>query len=260
MPAKILTLDIETQRAVVETFNLFRPFIGIDRVMVPTRILCFAAKWRGDDRVIFKSAWEDDDTASYERMMRAAFDLVSEADVVVTWNGDRFDLQWLESEFGRLGLGRPVPYRSLDLIKINKKWFKGGQMSLKLDWSARRWIKDAKLPHGGSDLWHDIRHGTRDEKRAARKTMREYNIQDTVITEKLFEEFLPWSNINLAIYDSLDLDGQDRCTKCSSTNLKKDGVKYRATNAGLYQIYRCKDCGASSTGPKRESTTALRSI
>lgn len=259
MTAKVLVLDIETQRAVVETFSIWRPFIGIDRILVPTRILCFAAKWRGDDKVIFKSAWVDNDEDAYLRMLQSAYDLLSEADFVVTWNGDRFDNQWFESELGRLGLGRPTPYKSVDLIKTNKRWFKGGQMSMKLDWSSRQWLKDRKVPHGGTDLWHDIRHGTRAEQRAAQKLMREYNIHDVTLTEQLFEKYLPWLNINLALFED-NSDGERRCVKCGSTNIKRDGYKYYPTLAGLFQMYRCKEpnCRSTSRGPKRIHSTELR--
>lgn len=259
MAAKILVLDIETQRAIVETFSLFRPFIHIDRVLTPTRVLCFAAKWRGDDKVIFKAAWRDNDPDAYLRMMRAAWDLLNKADIVVTWNGDRFDVQWFEAEFVRLGLGRPTPYKSVDLIKTVKRWFKGGLMSMKLDWSSRMILKDRKVPHGGTDLWHDIRHGTRVEQRSAEKLMAEYNIHDVELTERLFDVQLPYLNVNLALYERNE-DGLMHCTKCNGTDLKRDGVKFRATNAGLFQMWRCKDCNSTSTGAKRVSTTELRPV
>jgi hypothetical protein len=260
MTAKILVLDVETQRAIVETFSIWRPFIHIDRVIKPTRLLCFAAKWRGSDEIIFKHAWDDDNPESYTRMLQAAYDLLNEADIVVTWNGDRFDIQWFESELGRLELGRPAPYKSLDLIKINKRWFKGGQMSMKLDWSSRQWLKDQKLPHSGTDLWHDIRYGTRAERRAAQKTMKEYNIQDVNLTERLLERYLPYATgINLALYEDND-DGKLHCTKCFSTNLKRDGVKLYRTTAFSYQMHRCKDCGATSRGKRSKLTTELRPV
>ena len=259
MAAKILVLDIETQRAIVETFNLFRPFIGIDQVQVPTRVLCFAAKWRGADDVIFKSAWNDGDEDSYRRMLQAAWDLLDEADIVVTWNGDRFDVQWFESEFVRLGLGRPAPYKSIDLIKTLKKYFKGGLMSMKLDWSSRMVLKDRKVSHSGVDLWWDIRHGVRAERRAARKLMREYNEHDVRLTERLFEHYLPYLHtLNLALYEPND--GELRCTKCAGTDLKKDGVKSFVTTAGVFQMWRCKSCGATSRGSKRADTTELRPV
>lgn len=260
MAAKVLVLDIETQRAIVETFSLFRPFIGIDRVIKPTRVLCFAAKWRGSDKLIFKSAWDDDDEDAYLRMMQAAWELLDAADVVVTWNGDRFDVQWFEGEFLRLGLGRPLPYKSVDLIKSVKKWFKGGLMSMKLDWSSRMILKDRKVEHGGSDLWHDIRWGTRVEKRAAQKVMREYNEHDVVLTGRLFEKHLPYLNLNLGLYEPSVDDGVERCVKCNSDDLKKDGVKAFVTVAGVYQMLRCRQCGATSRGKRTRGTTELRPV
>ncbi|QBP29177.1 DnaQ-like DNA polymerase III subunit [Mycobacterium phage AvadaKedavra] len=259
MSARVLVLDIETQRAIVEVFDLFRPWIGIDQVRVPKRVLCFAAKWRGEDKVIFKAAWDDNDEDAYRRMMQAAWELLDSADIVVTWNGDRFDMQWLEAEFLRLGMPRPMPYKSVDLIKTAKRWFKGGLMSLKLDWSSRIILKDRKVNHGGNDLWWDIRHGTRAEKRAAQKTMREYNEHDVVLTARLFEKYLPYLNVNLALYGGHD-DDVMRCVKCESENLKKDGVKAYVTNAGVYQMYRCKDCGATSRGKRIRATTELRPV
>jgi hypothetical protein len=270
LSARILVLDIETQRAIVETFSLFRPFIHIDRVLVPTRVLCFAAKWRGEDKTIFKSQWRDPVTTKgedpehlegYVKMMQAAFDLLNEADVVITWNGDRFDLQWFEAEFVRLGLGRPTPYKSVDLIKTEKRWFKAGHMSMKLDWSSRIILKDRKTPHGATDLWHDIRHGTRAEQRAAQKIMREYNIHDVDLTARLFDHHLPYININLALYAKNE-DGLLHCVKCNGTDLKRDGQKYHATSAGLYQMWRCKnpECNATSRGKRMKHTTELRPV
>lgn len=261
MTAKLLILDIETQRAVVETFSIWKPFIGIDHIIHPTRVLCFAAKWRGEDDIIFESAWQDpwknaSARKQYHSMIGRAYDLLSEADYVVTWNGDRFDMQWLESEMGRLEIGRPAPYKSVDLIKINKRWFKGGQMSMKLDWTSRQWLHDAKVKHGGTDLWHDIRYGTESEFAAATELMKEYNIHDTVLTEAVLERYLPWTNINLALHD-LD-DGRLHCTKCSSTNITRQGT--RATLAAVYQQYRCKDCGGWSRGKRAISSTELRPV
>lgn len=259
MAARILVLDIETQRAIVETFSLFRPFIHIDRVLTPTRVLCFAAKWRGDDKVTFKAAWRDNDPDAYLRMMRAAWDLLNKADIVVTWNGDRFDVQWFEAEFVRLGLGRPTPYKSVDLIKTVKRWFKGGLMSMKLDWSSRMFLKDRKVPHGATDLWHDIRHGTRAEQRAAEELMEEYNIHDANLTERLFDIHLPYLSLNLSLYENNE-DGLLHCTKCNSTNLKRDGVKYFNTLAFSYQMHRCKDCGSTSRGKRAKRSTELRPV
>ncbi len=256
--AKILSLDIETQRGVVESFDLWPKFIGIDRVVKPTRILCFAAKWHDEDEVMFNAAWTDDDETSYRDMIVAAWDLLDNADFLVTWNGDRFDLQWFQAEFLRLGLGAPSPYRSIDLFKVAKKHFSRGMMSLKLDWSARQLLGDRKTPHGGADLWHDIRYGDAKAKLAAQQTMMDYNIHDVELTDRLFEKFLPWIGENFALYDSDGADGEVRCTKCASSSVQKRG--FFPTKAFMYQRYRCNDCGSWSKGKKMLYSTELRPV
>lgn len=258
LSASILILDIETTRAIAETFNLFPNYISIDRVIEPSRILCFAAQWRGEDRMIFKAAWKDGDEAAYRKMLEAAFDLLTDADFVCTWNGDRFDLQWLEAEFGRLGMGRPAPYRSLDLFRVAKRHFGKGLLSLKLDWSARTWLGDRKLSHGADDLWHEIRYGNREARRNAQKTMRAYNEHDTRLTGQLFERYLPWIGENFALYDSDADDGTPRCIKCNSENVHRRG--YFPTKTCMYPRWRCNECGSWSRGRRMAYTNELRPV
>jgi hypothetical protein len=266
--ARVLTIDIETQRAIVETWQTYKPFITIDNIIVDARVLCFAAKWRGKDKIIFKSCWKDpvtvhgevpDVAAEYFKMMQSAWELLDQADILVTYNGDRFDWQWLEREFTRLGLGKPLPYKSCDLMKVNKKWFRAGQLSMKLDWSLRKMLGTQKVPHGGVDLWHDIRYGTPTEHRSACKTMREYNIGDTVKTADLFETWLPYTGLNMALFGSSD-DGLLHCTKCDSTKVRKEHGKFHRTNGYAYQLYRCDVCGAASRGKRYKITTELRPV
>ena len=269
---RVLTLDIETQRAIVEAWQTYKPFITIDNIIVDARVLCFAAKWHDTDRIIFKSCWKDPYTVNgenpaaqqdYRKMMQAAFELVNRADVVVTYNGDRFDMQWLEREFTRLDIGRPLPYKSIDLMKTNKKWFHAGQLSMKLDWSLRKMLGERKVEHGGRDLWHDIRYGTAAERRAACNTMRDYNIGDTVKTELLFDDWLPYLPINMALFSTTD-DGKLHCSKCDSTNMERAIVKgkqkYWRTGAFAYPLYQCRDCGAPSKGHRSKITTELRPV
>lgn len=257
---RILVLDIETQRGVVETWDLFPNYIPIDSVIVPKRILCFAAKWAGQKKVMFHAAWEDDDVDAYCAMVAAAHDLLSEADVVVTWNGDRFDLHHFNAAFERLELGPPAPYRSLDLIKTVKKHFKHGELSSKLDWYAWQYLGERKTNHGGTDLWRDIRYGTEAEKLRAQRIMTKYNKQDVVLTEKLFDRFRPWTGVNFAIFEpDLDENGRlKKCSHCLSENIESRGWAPALTYA--HQRFFCRDCKGWSKGRKMVYSTELRPV
>jgi RNase_H superfamily len=252
--AKVLTLDIETQRAVVEVFDIWRPYIKIDQIKLPARILCFAAKWHDEDEVLFQAAWDDGDEKSYRSMITAAWELLTEADIVVTWNGNRFDNQWLEAEFCRYEMGPPAPYRSVDLFALAKKKFARGLMSLKLDWSSRHFLKDRKIQHDGRDLWDDIRYGNKKEAKAAQCLMMEYNVHDVVLTDRLFDRFLPWLSINFALYNEANA-GLTVCPICESPKLHKRGRFF--TTAYAYQRYRCVN-GHWSKGKRMVYTNELR--
>ena len=267
--AKVLTFDVETQRAIVEVFSLFNQnYIPIDRCKVPARLLCFSARWFDGDE-IFEAAWDDpvwidgsvDAKAQkrYEKMLLAIFKLLDEADAVVTWNGDRFDLQWVEAECARVGLGRPAPYKSVDLMKIQKRHLKAGIMSQKLDWSARHWIGERKTPHGGTDLWDDIRYGDEVTCAQACETMEEYCRNDTRITEDLIWTYLPWTKINLALHRT-DLDSEILyCTHCGGHPIHPIDKK-NTTTAFAYDQYRCSKCKGLSKGKRSKITTELRPV
>lgn len=214
--------------------------------------------WRGDDKMIFKSAWRDSDDDAYLKMMKSAFHLFEKADFIVGWNSERFDIQWLEAEFGRLGLGRPAPYRSIDLFKVAKKNFGQGLLSLKLDWSARQWLGKTKESHQGLDLWDEIRYGNREERRYAQNLMREYNEIDTKLTAELFERYLPWIGENFALYEDNANDGTLRCVQCSSGNLEKRGLAPAKTY--MYQRYQCRDCKKWNKGRRMVYTNELRPV
>ncbi|OMC55402.1 hypothetical protein A5747_13495 [Mycobacterium sp. IS-836] len=264
MTAKILTVDIETQRGIAGVFDRFSNYIHEDRILVPTRILCFAAKWRGEDKTIFKAAWDEDENyhvipEQYEAMLQVAFDLLDEADFVVTFNGDVFDLQWFQAEFRRLWGRRPAPYRSIDLKKISKKNFSRGLMSQSLNWSARHVLHDEKVKHGGTDLWDDIRYGNRATRRAAQRTMKQYNIHDVKITEDLFENDLPWIGENFALYEDTAGDGEIRCTQCSRPESEMQRRGYQYTTSYKYPRYLCP-CGKWNKGRRMLYTTELRPV
>jgi len=256
--AKVVTLDIETQRGVWSAWGPVTKFLPAARCLVPPRILCIAAKWANDDKLIFRAAWDDNDSTAYERMLTMAWKLLNDAHAVVTYNGDRFDLGFIELECGKIGLGRPVPYKSIDLYKVTRKFTKGATYK-SLDWSARQWLRDSKITHGGSDLWDDIRYGTRDQKRAAQKTMREYCCKDVELTERLLlEAYLPWTNINVGLFrQHADDDQVMVCTKCGKEGtLNREGMTF--TGAFGYRVYRCSSCKSLSRGKRAKVTTELR--
>ena len=170
---------------------------------------------------------------------------MDEADVICTYNGNKFDIPTLHKEFVLLGLPPPAPSKSLDLFKIVRKNFKFP--SNKLDYVAQKLGIGGKVKHEGFELWIKCMAG--DE--AAWKKMQKYNKQDVVLLEKLYERILPWlsGHINHNLY----ADGGNSCPTCGSHNLQRRGYSVQLT--GRVQRFQCQDCGSWSKGNKVEKLT-----
>lgn len=228
---RILTLDIETAPATVYTYSLFQKVIGIGNVIEGPRILCLAAKWHGSRDVFFLSEWSQ----GREGMLKAIHQLMDEADYIVSWNGQRFDVPWLNGEFLKVGLEPPSPHRDIDLMLTAKKRFRF--LSNKLDWYARELGIGQKVNHQGIGLWRSIMEDA-DDVEDARKIMRRYNVQDVRLTEQIFDRMRPWiQGINMALFQ-----GGTRCRNCGSVHLIKKG--FAITTQGKYQRLKCTSCGA----------------
>jgi DNA-directed RNA polymerase subunit RPC12/RpoP len=231
---RILTIDIESKPLTVYTWSLWDQHVGIDQIVDHGGMMCFAAKWAGDKEVLFFSEFHH----GYEAMLQAAWDLLSEADVVVTYNGDRYDIKKLNQAFMLAGMRPPKPFKSIDLIKTNKSRF--DLPSRKLDYLVRQSGVGAKVKHQGFDLWIDCMAG--DAK--AWDVMEKYNRGDVVVTEKAYLRLLPWltNSPHLAMFTR---EGRS-CPYCGGKKLNQDG--YTHTNVQSYRLYECLRCGGWARG------------
>ena len=234
---KILILDIETSPHILYGFGLFKQNFGINQIEEPTRMICFAAQWLGDRDVMFFSEYHD----GRQEMVNAAYKLLDEADAVITYNGDGFDIPHMNREFLEAGLTPPSPYSSIDLLKTVRKQFRNA--SNKLDWIVQHLGIGAKTTHSGFQLWLDCLRG--DAKAWA--LMKRYNIQDVRVTGKLYKRLLPWiqPHPNVALHDGFT----SGCGNCGSFKFTREGTA--KTTMGVFQRYRCKNCGKYCRGNTR---------
>lgn len=244
---KILCLDIETSPHLASVWGLFDQNISLSQLRECTRVICWAAKWHGRPGVEFRSDHHDGHTQQIKRM----HDLLDEADIVTGWNHRGFDLKHLNREFVLMGLAPPAPYVTLDLMLEVKKHFRFA--SNKLDHVSRQLGLGQKVSNGGQALW-DACLIQNDP--SAWEKMRKYNVQDTRLTEKVFDAIKPWLKMpNVAL-----ITGKEglACTSCGSTSVVKRG--YSISVSGKYQRYVCKKCGKFSKGTQRLATTELRPL
>jgi len=249
---RILTIDIETKPMLVYSWGLFNQFHTIDQIVDHGGLLCFAAKWAGEKEVLFFSEWDD----GHDAMVSAAHRLLSEADVIVSYNGDRFDVKKLNNEFLLAGMAPPRPFKSIDLIKSNKARF--DLPSRKLDYLVQRTGLGRKTPHTGFQLWLDCM--ARDPKALA--LMRKYNEQDVKITEKAYLRLLPWLT-NAPHLGMFLREESFVCPYCGNKLGNENQLQGLAhTLVQSYDMYQCKRCQGWSRGLTRKQdptrTRALR--
>lgn len=237
---KILIIDIESKPLNVYTWGLWNQNIGISQIVEHGGMICFAAKWLGESESTFYS----EHTHGKPAMLQAAHDLLSEADIVVTYNGDRYDIKKLNNEFLLADMLPPRPFLSIDLFKTNKAQF--DLPSRKLDYIVQRTNLGEKLKHTGFQLWLDCMAGD-DE---AWKMMEEYNREDVNITERLYIKLLPWLK-GVPHYGMFSGAGTS-CPYCGSEDITSKGET--TTKVQRYPLYSCDNCGGWSRGNKPLAT------
>jgi hypothetical protein len=237
-------LDIETSPNLAHVWGLWQQNVSLAQLQESSYMMCFAAKWEGEEDTQFYSVRNPG-------MIAAAWRLLDEADVVVHYNGKKFDIPILSQEIMLDGLAPPSPFKQVDLCAAVKKAFRFP--SNKLDYVSQRLGLGAKVKHAGHELWVKCLAGD-DEAWAEMET---YNRQDVVLLPKLYHRILPWipNHPNALLYYSEPVEG---CTKCGSVFVQKRGTISLLT--GPYQRYCCNRCGGWSRGTKRLDSVEMSGV
>lgn len=242
---RVLALDLETSPNVAHVWGLWNQNISIKQLLESTEVICFGARWLGDETVEIRSVFKD----GKKKMLERIRDLMDEADAIMGWNTKGFDVKHLNREFIENGILPPSPHIDLDLMLKSKAAFRFP--SNKLDYFAQKMGLGKKVQHEGHELWIKCMAGDED----AWDRMYEYQKQDVDLLIKVHDVLQPWikNYPNHGLFRGLDFC----CPNCGSENLLKRGFAY--TGAGKYQRYVCNDCGKWTRDAKRLSTTKARS-
>ena len=109
---RILFWDIEMRPAEVWEWPSRRPhFTSYKMIKKTQRVLSWAARWQ--DR---KYMYYMDERDGYHEMLDGIWNLLDEADAVVSWNGKGFDSTHIERAFAMEGMTPPSPYKEIDLM------------------------------------------------------------------------------------------------------------------------------------------------
>lgn len=258
---KVLTLDIETSPHLCYSFQTWNTNIMPIQVVEPTRMICVAAKWEHERKIRFFSEyegfeWEGMSTEyAHLDMVQQLHALMDEADVIVTYNGDKFDIPHINREFDLAGMTRPSPYVSVDLYKVIKSdelW-----MSHKLAYIAERKGLSTKMDNSGWRLWIGVLSQDPEVRHKAWLEMRRYNKQDVRVTEDVYHDEMP--NIknlpNPALFDE-EIDPESVKCQCGSTNVQRRG--FAVTKTRRYPRFHCQECGKWFKGNRSEGSVGTQ--
>lgn len=237
---RVLTIDIETSPIRAYVWSLFKPVIAPNQIIEPTRVLSVAAKWLHEKKTRFYAEWLD------ENFLDDVWHLFDEADVLVTFNGKRFDNLHLQREWLQRGLGKPSPWQDVDLYEQSKRQFRFA--SNRLGYITDQLGLPTKLQTSGFDLWKGVLAG--EQKSLAQ--FRKYNEQDVVITEQLFVLLQQWLRTPHIGQWTHNMFG---CHVCGSGNLAFDGFIHGP--AITYPKALCGSCGALNKLMRSGQTRAV---
>jgi DNA polymerase elongation subunit (family B) len=238
---KCLVIDIETSPIVAHVWGLRDQNISLSQIVKDWQVIAFAAKWLGESKVFYTDTRRDKDDKS---LLKQVWQLLDEADILITQNGQNFDSRKLNARFIQYGMKPPKPYRHLDTYKIAKA--AAEFTSHKLEYLTEKLcVKYKKLSHKkfpGMSLWNECLKGNT----AAWNEMRTYNIRDVLSTEELYTKLQGWTPKTAP---SASLIG---CVSCGSMAVEKRGTD--RTAATLWQRLHCTSCGKWFRGLKVKET------
>ncbi len=232
---RILYLDIEWKPATAYVWRMWDENISPAQLIDAGGMLCFCAIWSDKpNESLFFSEWDNGRLG----MAVNAKSLLEEADAVVTYNGDRYDLPKITGEIVLAGLSPPPPVTSIDLIKTVKKF---GFVMNRLAYIGPLLGVGAKVKHEGFDLWKSVMAGNIQ----ARKRMRKYCIQDVKLLLKLYKKVKPFIKTHPHLGKT-----KHECGACGSSHVQSRGV--RRTKSFLIQRIQCQNCGSWSDGTRKK--------
>lgn len=238
--------DIETFPALSYHFRMFKVNISTEQMVEDISMMSFAVKWLGQRDAFYADM---KGAGSYMRqdrkLLKPLHRLLSDIDMVVAHNGQRFDLPQICARMAERHFSPLPPIRVIDTLLLNKGVFGFSSQSLKH--ISPKFTTDSKSDHAlfpGFKLWRSCL----EDNPAAWDECKAYNLTDVTSLEEVYMRLRGWYKgaPNMGPYIKAD-EGELVCRVCGSKDMR-DTKKKRHTQIGTYHRYQCNDCGAWSRG------------
>ena len=228
---RVLTLDIERVAGRARIWDQKTRYVPISAWTELPRTICVGYHWYGERYPRLIAEWDE----SRDAFVNAAWALLDEADVVISFNGKRFDVPHLKGMFAEAGMPPPSPWRNVDLFTVARSAFAFESKSLdhlcqRLGVVGKRGRYDAATAEAAV---------SGDER--AQATLTRYCKADVKATVAVYDALRAWipnhPHVGQSSAEALT------CPNCGGTDLSPNG-SYRA-QVIEYSQYRCNLCKAN---------------
>ena len=240
MASPLLIYDVESSETLFAGFGKqYEP--RITRVVRPSYMYCFAYKWYGQDHVTVHKitdypTYKTDPHNDYY-LVKTLHSLFKNAHTIIGYNGDNFDQKYSQGRFIHHGLEPATEYNQFDPLKVVRSRFKFE--SNRMDYVAKMLGLEGKKQVGGQYLWERCDSGEIE----AFDLMGEYNEQDVIVLENIYEKIRPWAKTHPTV-QALEIGNTRACPRCGSGKLENRGI--RRTKVNAYRRLRCRACDSFS--------------
>ena len=233
---KRLYVDIETSHNVGLFFRTgTKRNISHKDILDERQIICIGYKWAHQKKVhCIEWDFKAKKGMRDKKILTDFSQVYAEADEVVTQNGDKFDIKWIQGRMAILRLPPLTPIPQLDMLKLNRKHFNWN--CHKQDYVDHLMGGTGKIPMDGLD-WKRIEINN---DRKILKKMMDYCKKDVLDLERDFTMLEPYyiGKMNKH-YEGLH---GSSCSVCNLGILTKSGW-YTYEEKAPRRKYKCNHCG-----------------
>lgn len=261
-------LDLETSFMQSYHFDIWQINIPMSQVIKQSHLL--SASWAFNDEEVQGVRLTPDDVKTENDLdvVVNLIEAINKSDVIVTFNGKKFDIKKLNTRALYWGLPPVVTPRHIDLMQDAKRLFKFPSNSMQ---NISQYLgENGKISTGGTRLWQRCaEYENYDVCDAALQEMLDYNLQDIEATRDLHKRFMGWSKNtpNIATITkqvqgrNLKEDTELLCVHCGSNDVSKimiNGVAKQGYSAvSSFELYRCGESNCRGVSRVNASGKAL---
>lgn len=241
---KILFFDLENLHRPEHIFNSGKPGRFAPRpagfCANLAYILVFGYKWLGDRKARHIKATKKDfeeNPLTDETILKEIFEVMNQADIVVTWYGKGHDFPFLTTRLAQQGMYLDQRLKHIDLIEVAKKSLRmsSNRMDAVAEFFGLARKQDIDKVH-----WANCWAGNY----KSLKIMADYCDQDVEVLSQIYNRLLPLIP-SMPRSKAVDHPG---CPACSSQNVQLRG--WRVNKYYKYRRVHCQGCGVWYDGER----------